>query len=379
MIGKASMMSTDDERWMREALSLSHSSVGLSGPNPRVGCVIVSADGHVLGTGYTQRVGGAHAEVRALQDAYSRGVDVRGATAYVTLEPCSHHGRTPPCCDAIISAGLSRVVVAVEDPNPVVRGTGNALLRVAGIRVDCGLLEEDAREINIGFFCRMLRGRPWVRLKSAVSLDGRTALFDGTSRWITGEAARADGHKWRRRADAIVTGIGTVLGDNPRLDVRFVPVAIQPSRIVLDSTLRSPLDARVFEDAASAAIYTACGNEARIAAFIKQGVEVKSLPGANGKVALPAVLDDLARRGVNEIHVEAGEALSGAFISQDLVDEYLIYLAPKLIGEGRSIAALGRLEQINQAKGLYVKCIDRIGQDIRLLARPSTVPNGYLK
>ncbi|HZE92036.1 MAG TPA: bifunctional diaminohydroxyphosphoribosylaminopyrimidine deaminase/5-amino-6-(5-phosphoribosylamino)uracil reductase RibD, partial [Rhizobacter sp.] len=211
----------DDDAAMREALALAAHAIGLSEPNPRVGCVICGADGRVLGRGHTQEAGGPHAEVMALRDAAAQGENVRGATLYVTLEPCSHQGRTPPCCDALLAAGVARVVAAVQDPNPLVSGQGAARLRAAGVRVDVGLLAEAASELNIGFFSRMLRGLPWVRLKSAVSLDGRSALDNGVSQWITGATARSDGHAWRKRAGAVLTGVGTVLEDDPRLDVRL--------------------------------------------------------------------------------------------------------------------------------------------------------------
>ena len=219
---------------MHEALALAHLSIGLSDPNPRVGCVITAVDGRTIGKGHTQQAGGPHAEVMALRDAQANGGATAGATAYVTLEPCSHHGRTPPCCDALIQAGVARVVVAVLDPNPLVAGQGAQRLRAAGITVDIGLLTEEAQALNVGFFSRMQRGRPWVRLKAAVSLDGRTALDNGVSQWITGPAARADGHAFRKRASAILTGVGTVLDDNPRLDVSLVTTTLQPLRVIVD-------------------------------------------------------------------------------------------------------------------------------------------------
>ena len=222
---------------MHEALALAQHAIGLSEPNPRVGCVVTAPDGRVIGRGFTQQAGGAHAEVMALRDVLARGGSARGATAHVTLEPCSHHGRTGPCCDALVDAGIARVVMALQDPNPLVAGQGAARLRAAGVVVDEGLLADESRELNIGFFSRMQRGRPWVRMKAAITLDGRTALENGASQWITGEAARADGHAWRRRAGAILTGVGTVLDDNPRLDVRLIETAHQPLRVIVDSRL----------------------------------------------------------------------------------------------------------------------------------------------
>ncbi|HEY2929582.1 bifunctional diaminohydroxyphosphoribosylaminopyrimidine deaminase/5-amino-6-(5-phosphoribosylamino)uracil reductase RibD, partial [Piscinibacter sp.] len=275
---------------MRRALAQAQQAIGLCEPNPRVGCLIESSDGRIIGEGSTQQAGGPHAEVMALRDASARDESVCGATAYVTLEPCSHHGRTPPCCDALIDAGIAKVVVAVEDPNPLVAGQGIARLRAAGIEVV--MADADAarasRELNIGFFSRMLRGRPWVRMKIAASLDGRTALPDGRSQWITGEAARRDGHAWRKRAGALLTGVGTVRDDNPRLDVRLVATAHQPLRVVVDSRLETPADARILQPPGSVLIYAAAPDEARRAAFTARGVEVALKPGANDKVDLAA-------------------------------------------------------------------------------------------
>lgn len=362
---------TDDlDRWMAEALALAHDAIALSDPNPRVGCVIVATDGRVIGRGHTQRPGGAHAEVMALRDAAAQGHAVLGATVVVTLEPCAHHGRTPPCCDALVQAGVGRVVMAVEDPNPQVCGQGAARLRAAGITVVTGVAAEAARELNIGFFSRMLRQRPWVRLKVAASLDGRTALHNGVSQWITGEAARTDGHAWRRRASAVLTGVGTVQEDNPRLDVRRVPTPRQPLRVVVDSALAAPLAARVFESPESVLVYAAEPSAERLDAFIARGIEVARLPNADAKVDLPALLADLAQRGINELHVEAGHKLNGSWVREHLVDEYLIYLAPRLLGSGRDMAAFGPLTDLAGAVALHFHQIERIGDDLRILARP---------
>ncbi|NCT83452.1 MAG: bifunctional diaminohydroxyphosphoribosylaminopyrimidine deaminase/5-amino-6-(5-phosphoribosylamino)uracil reductase RibD [Comamonadaceae bacterium] len=333
---------------LRRALSLAEQAVGLSDPNPRVGCVILAPDGRELGAGHTQAAGQAHAEVMALRDAAARGHEVRGATAVVTLEPCSHHGRTPPCCDALIAAGIARVVCAVQDPNPQVAGQGLARLRAAGVAVELAdaAIAAAAQEINIGFFSRMQRGRPFVRLKSAVSLDGRTALPDGRSQWITGEAARADGHAWRKRAGAVLTGIGTVLADDPRLDVRLVPTARQPLRLVLDPQGRMPAGARVLQPP----------GEARVI--------------GPGRADLPALLAELGRQGINELHVEAGPTLSGAFLDAGLVDELLVYQAPLLIGEGRPLAALAPLAGLEQARRWRFVEATAVGQDLRLRLRP---------
>jgi diaminohydroxyphosphoribosylaminopyrimidine deaminase/5-amino-6-(5-phosphoribosylamino)uracil reductase len=355
---------------MHEALALAHGAIGLSEPNPRVGCVITVPDGRVLGRGHTQQAGSAHAEVMALRDAAARGEDVGGATAWVTLEPCSHHGRTPPCCNALIAAGIARVVMALEDPNPLVAGQGAARLRAAGIEVETGLLADDARELNIGFFSRMQRGRPWVRLKAAVSLDGRTALNNGASQWITGPEARSDGHAFRKRAGAVLTGVGTVLDDNPRLDVRLVETALQPLRVVVDSRLETPPASRILDAPGRTLIYAAALDEARATALRDRAAEIALAPGANAKVDLAAMLADLAMRGINELHVEAGHKLNGSFVREGLVDEFLIYMAPKLLGVGRELAAFGPLESLSQSFALRFESVRSFGDDLRLIARP---------
>jgi diaminohydroxyphosphoribosylaminopyrimidine deaminase/5-amino-6-(5-phosphoribosylamino)uracil reductase len=356
--------------WMREALWLAADAVALSEPNPRVGCLIVAADGTVIGRGHTQQAGGPHAEVMALRDAAAHGHSVRGATVIVTLEPCAHHGRTPPCCDALVQAGVGRVVMAIEDPNPRVAGQGAARLRAAGIEVIAGVEADAAYEMNIGFFSRMQRGRPWVRLKVAASLDGRTALNDGRSQWITSEAARADGHAFRRRAGAVLTGSGTLIHDDPQLDVRLVPTPRQPLRVVLDSQLRSPLTARMFQQPDSVLVYAARPPADRLQAFTAHGIEVADMPDAQGQVDLTAVLADLAQRGINELHVEAGGRLNGSLVREGLVDEYLIYLAPKLLGSGLDMAAFGPLDSLAHAPLLRFHDIERVGCDVRILARP---------
>jgi diaminohydroxyphosphoribosylaminopyrimidine deaminase/5-amino-6-(5-phosphoribosylamino)uracil reductase len=355
---------------MAEALALAQHSIGLSEPNPRVGCVIVGADGQLLGQGHTQQAGGPHAEVMALRDAASKGNDVRGATVLVTLEPCSHYGRTPPCCEALAAAAVGRVVVAIADPNPLVAGRGMAHLRSIGIEVIEGVAAEAARELNIGFFSRMQRQRPWLRLKVAISLDGRTALPDGTSQWITGEAARVDGHAWRRRASAVLTGVGTVVDDDPRLDVRLVTTPRQPLRVLVDSHLDAPLNARLFAPPGEVLVFAAHPAEDKADAFTARGIEVVRRPGANGKVDLAAALTELARRGVNELHVEAGARLNGSLVRAGLVDEFLVYMAPRLIGTGRDLAALGPLASLAETTALRFHQIDRIGDDLRMLARP---------
>lgn len=359
---------------IEQALELATQALFLSNPNPRVGCVIVAGDGvQVLGQGFTQQAGGAHAEVMALRDAAARGHDVRGATAYVTLEPCAHQGRTGPCCDALVQAGIARVVASITDPNPLVAGHGFERLRAAGVEVLVGPGADESRALNIGFFSRMIRRIPWVRMKAAASLDGTTALGNGASQWITSPAARADGHAWRARACAVLTGIGTVLEDNPRLDVRDVATPRQPHVVVVDSQLQTPPDARLFIAGRACYIYCAGSKDTafqeRKQALESQGAVVVELPNAQNKVDLPAMLADLASRGVNELHVEAGTKLNGSFIREGLVDEMLVYLAPCMLGEGLAMAHFGPLTQLDQGLSLDFKSVEKIGPDVRILAR----------
>ena len=363
---------------LHRALALAERALFLTPPNPRVGCVITAADGAVLGEGHTQAAGGPHAEVMALRDAAARGHDVRGATVWVTLEPCAHFGRTPPCCDALAAAGVGRVVVTNIDPNPRVAGQGLERLRAAGVAVE--LLSPDhplamaSRELNIGFFNRMERQRPWVRLKVAASADGRTALPNGVSQWITSPEARLDGHRWRARACAVLTGVGTVLADDPRLDARDVDAPRQPHAVVLDSRLRTPPTARLFEAQAHRRvwIYTAVDDAARRAALEARGAEVIVLPAADGRVALDALLADLVRREVNELHVEAGETLNGALLAAGLVDEWLMYLAPLMLGAGRGMAALGPYTNLDAVPRWVWHEATRVGPDSRLRARQAS-------
>ncbi|WP_309904059.1 bifunctional diaminohydroxyphosphoribosylaminopyrimidine deaminase/5-amino-6-(5-phosphoribosylamino)uracil reductase RibD [Variovorax soli] len=358
---------------MRLALDLGASARTISPPNPHVGCLILAPDGQHLGQGYTQPPGGPHAEVMALLDAAAQGHSVAGATAYVTLEPCSHHGRTGPCCDALIAAGIRKVVASLSDPNPLVAGQGFERLRAAGIEVEVGLGAEEARELNIGFFSRMIRKTPWVRLKAAASLDGKTALADGTSQWITSEAARTDGHAWRARAGALLTGVGTVLEDDPRLDVRLVAAPRQPPLVVVDSQLQTPPTARLFAPARPVWIYAATPNAFAQSALEARGAIVRYVANPQGKVDLAAMLRDLALREVNELHVEAGHKLNGSLLREGLVDELLLYLAPKFIGEGLGIAHLpnpaGNLTRLDQALALEFKSVEALGPDLRILAR----------
>ena len=359
------MFSAADHEFMARALRLAELGLWTTTPNPRVGCVIVK-DGAVVGEGWHERAGEAHAEIRALQIA---GEAARGGTAYVTLEPCSHYGRTPPCAEALIAAGVGRVVAAMRDPNPQVAGRGLAMLSAAGVGVDCGLLETQASELNPGFISRMTRGKPWLRLKAAASLDGKTALENGKSQWITGPEARQDGHRWRARACALLTGIGTVLGDDPQLNVRGVGALRQPLKVVVDSRLRLPPSARVL-DGGRALVVTAGGDAGRIAALQARGAEVICLPGPAGQVDLPALMTELARRGVNEVHVEAGNRLNGALLEAGLVDELLLYLAPCLVGNAaRGLFEMPALDSLDHKVKLAVSDMRMVGADLRVVAR----------
>ena len=358
------LTASDDRSFMARALALAERGLYTTTPNPRVGCVVVK-DGSIVGEGWHARSGEAHAEQAALDDARSKGQDVRGATLYVTLEPCNRHGRTPPCVDAVIGAGIGRVVAAMLDPNPA-QANGAARLRDAGVVVDVGLMESEATELNVGFVSRMTRGVPWVRSKIAASLDGRTALMNGDSRWITGPDARADGHAWRARACAIVTGVGTVLRDDPALTVREVATPRQPLRVVVDRDADTPVDARVFGDG-NALVVTAGSRNDRWPA----GVETLALPNAEGRVDLVALLRELARRGVNEVHVEAGAKLNGALITGGLVDELVVYLAPAVIGDPARgmFECAASLDSLAARVNLDWISVDRFGSDLRIVAR----------
>jgi diaminohydroxyphosphoribosylaminopyrimidine deaminase/5-amino-6-(5-phosphoribosylamino)uracil reductase len=364
-----------DEARLADALTLAESAIGVSEPNPRVGCIVGRADGTVLGRGATQRAGDAHAEVMALRDAAASGHHVHDATAWVTLEPCAHHGRTPPCCEALIAAGVARAVIALRDPFAEVDGRGIERLRAAGVEVVVADAASEAaraaRELNIGFLSRVVRRRPWLRMKIAASLDGRTALDNGASQWITGPAARADGHAWRKRAGAVLTGIGTVLEDDPRLDVRDVPTVMQPQRVIVDSRLQTPTRARILQPPGRVWIYAGDADAAGRTALETTGaVDIRVLPDAQGKVDLAAMLADLAARGINELHVEAGHKLNASLLVAGLVDELLVYLAPKLIGRGREMAAFGPLADLADALALRFIDTALIAGDLRLRARP---------
>jgi len=367
-------MITDFDRFaMNRALVLAARGLETTHPNPRVGCVIAQGT-KILGEGWHERAGEGHAEVNALAAVRSAGMQTAGTTAYVTLEPCSHYGRTPPCTDALISAGISRVVYAVQDPNPEVSGRGDELLRQAGIAVESGLMETEAVDLNIGYMKRRNYGRPWVRLKLAMSLDGRTALANGASRWITGEASRNDVQHWRARSSAVMTGVGTVLADDPRLDVRLPPEKPedepwQPLRVVLDTRLRTPTDSRLFTTGGEVLILTE--DATRGATLAEMGVAVEAIPAFQGRLDLVAVIDRMGELEVNELLVEAGPTLSGEMLRQGLVDELLLYVAPKLLGpQGLPLVDLPELGDLQDALGFTVVGVQRLEDDLRLRLRP---------
>jgi diaminohydroxyphosphoribosylaminopyrimidine deaminase/5-amino-6-(5-phosphoribosylamino)uracil reductase len=362
------LLTEPDIHWMSLALTWAEKAMYITTPNPRVGCVIVNAQGVLVGAGHTQIAGQAHAEIMALRDAKQQGHGVAGATAYVTLEPCSHQGHTGPCCDALIQAGLTRVVVAVQDPNPQVSGNGIARLQQAGLQVDVGVLEDKARSLNLGFFKRMNNGVPWMRLKVAASLDGQTALSNGVSQWITSAAARQDGHAWRARACVVLTGIGTVLEDDPHLNVRDIDTPRQPTLVIVDSKLETPLDAKLWQTQRKVWIYCAKEDADRKTALQAKGALVTCLPNAQGKVDLRDMQKDLGQRNINEVHIEAGFKLNGSVLAAGVVDELLVYLAPLLIGQGLGMANLGPFEALTQTLKLDIQNITPVGDDIRLIA-----------
>ena len=361
---------------MRHALALAEKGLYTVTPNPRVGCVLVR-NGAVVGEGWHERAGQAHAEVMALRNA---GDQASGSTAYVTLEPCSHHGRTPPCADALITAGVTHVVIASLDPNPLVSGQGVARLRAAGVSVQTGLCEPEAQELNIGFMTRMRQGKPWVRAKAAASVDAVTALPDGTSQWITGEAARSDGHRWRARACAILTGYGTVRDDDPRLTVRQVKTERQPMRVVVDARLETPDQAKVLRledgqiDPSTVLVY-AQDPQARATRLQDQGVQLLPLPNDAGKVDLAGLIRYLGDREINELHVEAGFKLNGSLQREHCIDEWLLYLAPCFLGAGNGIANLTAVANLDARHAFTFHAADPIGQDLRILMRRNPTPN----
>jgi diaminohydroxyphosphoribosylaminopyrimidine deaminase/5-amino-6-(5-phosphoribosylamino)uracil reductase len=354
------VFSAFDEAMMRRALALAERGLYTTTPNPRVGCVI-ARDETVVAEAWHQRAGERHAEALALEQASEKA---RGATVYVNLEPCNHYGRTPPCAGALINARVARVVAALRDPNPRAARGGEALA-AAGIRFEHGLLEEEARELNLGFLWRMQRGRPWVRLKIAATLDGRSALASGASQWITGLEARRDGHHWRARACAVLTGIGTVRADDPQLTVREVSTPRQPLRVVVDSRLEMPRGAKILTGP-RLLVFAARQGAA------PENADVVVLPNAYGKVELPRMLEELARRGINELHVEAGFRLNGSLVREGCVDEFLLYFNPSLLGDSAQgmvdLPAVGALEERLKLK---IVSVERLGEDLRILARPA--------
>ncbi|HUA26418.1 MAG TPA: bifunctional diaminohydroxyphosphoribosylaminopyrimidine deaminase/5-amino-6-(5-phosphoribosylamino)uracil reductase RibD [Steroidobacteraceae bacterium] len=386
------MFTEFDRRAMARALELAERGLETTHPNPRVGCVI-ARDEEIVGEGWHERAGEPHAEINALGAA---GPKAAGATAYVTLEPCSHHGRTPPCVDALIAARPARVVFALEDPNPRVSGRGAEALRRAGVAVESGLLATEAAELNPGFLKRMRTGRPWVRVKLAMSLDGRTALANGASQWITGPAAREDVQRWRARSSAILTGIGTVLADDPRLDVRLPDPPsgrprLQPLRVVLDARLQVPPGARMLTTGGGVLIMTAANhgeNDAERAArrseLLERGAEIEEVavsePGAasaagTSRLSLPDVLDRFGRREINELWVEAGARLAGSLLDESLVDELVLYMAPKLLGaNARPLADIADVQQLKDARRLTIVETRQIGEDLRIRLRQAGEP-----
>ena len=372
-IGFNRPMNTEvDRQFMSQALAQAQNALYLSNPNPRVGCIIVK-DGVVIGRGHTQRVGGPHAEVQALADVQVNGFDAAGSTIYVTLEPCNHTGRTPPCVDALIAAKPALVIMAMSDPNPLVGGKGLERLKAAGIDVRCGLLESEAQSLNRGFISRMTRGLPWVRMKIAASLDGKTALPNGQSQWITGSLARADGHHWRAQACAILTGVGTVKEDDPSLNVRDVETERQPWRVIVDSKLETPLNAKVLSGSNGSGVILVCASldsresQDKSKAFEALGVEVIAMANVNGKVDLPKLFSYLAKeRHMNEIHVEAGFKLNGSLLREYCVDELLLYYAPFFMGDGIGMANISPLTNLDQRQDWQIIDQTLFSSDLRL-------------
>ncbi len=366
------MYSAVDHQFMSEALAEAQKALYLSNPNPRVGCVIVK-DGEIIGRGFTQKVGEAHAEIQALADVKSKGKDTVGSIVYVTLEPCSHTGKTPPCVDALIAAKPAKVIAAMKDPNPLVAGKGLESLKVAGVEVHCGLLESEAQELNRGFISRMTRGLPWVRMKIAASLDGKTALPNGQSQWITGPLARADGHHWRAQACAIITGVGTVKEDDPSLNVRDVETQRQPWRIIVDSKLDTPVNAKIFNQLDQSKVLIVCAvldsseRQEKAKAFEARGIEVIAMANSFGKVDLPKLFSYLAKeRQMNEIHIESGFKLNGSMLRENCVDELLLYYAPFFMGEGIGMANIATPATLNAPKDWQIIDQRLFGPDLRL-------------
>ena len=359
------MFSSDDHAYMSQALQLAEKGLYSTSPNPRVGCVIVR-DGKIVGSGWHVQTGQPHAEINALNIA---GGAAQGATVYLTLEPCSHYGRTNPCAEALIRAKVAKVIIAMQDPNPLVAGKGASLLKQSGINVLVGLMGEWAKDLNVGFVSRMINNRPWVRMKIAASLDGKTALNNGVSQWITGEAARHDGHRFRARSCAVLTGIGTVLEDDPQLSVRFIETSRQPLRIIIDSQLKIPTTAKVLRGEGEL-IFTTTDNKERISALKEAGARPIILPSEKGKIDLAGLMQILADFEINELLVEAGNRLSSAFIREGLVDELIIYLAPHLIGNrAMGMLQLPELTDLSEKYNLKIKDLRMVGEDIRIMSR----------
>jgi len=359
------MFSSDDHAYMSQALQLAEKGLYSTSPNPRVGCVIVR-DGKIAGSGWHVQTGQPHAEINALNIA---GRAAQGATVYLTLEPCSHYGRTHPCAEALIRAKVAKVIIAMQDPNPLVAGRGASLLKQSGINVLVGSMGEWAKDLNVGFVSRMTNNRPWVRMKIAASLDGKTALNNGVSQWITGEAARHDGHRFRARSCAVLTGIGTVLEDDPQLSVRFIETSRQPLRIIIDSQLKIPTTAKVLRGEGEL-IFTTTDNKERISALKEAGARPIILPSEKGKIDLAGLMQILADFEINELLVEAGNRLSSAFIREGLVDELIIYLAPHLIGNrAMGMLQLPELTDLSEKYNLKIKDLRMVGEDIRIMSR----------
>lgn len=361
------MFSSVDYAFMSYALRLAEKGLYSTTPNPRVGCVL-TLDDRIIGSGWHEKAGEPHAEINALASTSEAAC---GATAYITLEPCSHYGRTPPCVNALIDAGITKVIIAMEDPNPMVSGRGCMLLEQAGITVQTGLLQVQAQALNIGFIMRMMHKKPWIRLKTAASLDGKTALNNGISQWITGEAARQDGHRWRARSCAIMTGIGTVKSDNPQLSVRHAETARQPKKIIVDSHLNIPLNAKLLQSDGEVLIFTAHDeNVEKKEALSRMGAQVIVMPNEKGAIDLKKMMTVLAAMEINEVLVEAGRELNGALIEAGLVDEMIFYLAPHLLGDdARGMIKLPELTCLEQKKELKIQDVRMIGQDIRIIAK----------
>ncbi len=362
-------MSFSDNSYMQRALALAAKATPNCPPNPAVGCVIVK-DQQILGEGFTQETGKAHAEVMALRDAKAKGNSVQGATVYVTLEPCAHQGRTPPCAKALIEAKVARVVAALRDPNPLVNGKGLAMLAEAGIEVECGLCEEEAIERNIGFIKRVQTGLPFVRAKMAMSLDGQIALSSGESKWITTEESRKDGHNWRARSGAILTGSGTVTADNPQLNVRLPGAERQPLKVIVDSNLTVNPESTIFQ---TGKVLLVCARYDIVRAQVYEGLgaEVIELPNSEKRVDLKALMQELGKREINEVHVEAGPRLNGALVQEGLIDEFLVYVAPKFLGKGKGLLDMTPLHSLADAPKMKIVSVDRLGDDLRIRLRPN--------